>query len=112
LTIGDDLRFTGSTLKSGTLGMFLFGSQPATLPFCGGMLCIGGTIHRSAQLSTGTPTNYCTGLMQLSLPKPALAALGVPAGSTLYVQGWYRDNGFSPPNNVGLGTGLGLTILP
>ncbi|MEO6709765.1 MAG: integrin alpha [Planctomycetota bacterium] len=112
LTTGDDLRLTGSGLKSGTLGMFLLGSQPATLPFFGGMLCVGGTIRRSAVLSTGPLTSYCSGAMQLDVPKPALAALGVPIGSTLYVQAWYRDTGFSPPNDVGLGSGIGLTILP
>ncbi|HTF89054.1 MAG TPA: FG-GAP repeat protein [Planctomycetota bacterium] len=111
LSMGDDLRLSTYGLIHASVGLFLFSQQSATLPFGGGTLCVGGAIRRSAQFNAGGTTD-CAGAFALDIPKSTLAQLGGGVGSVLYVQAWYRDSGFAPPNNIGLSTGLAFTLFP
>ena len=46
------------------------------------------------------------------LSLPATWPTGLPSDLTIYAQYWSRDNGFPPPNNVGLSGGIQFTVCP
>jgi hypothetical protein len=111
LSMGDDFRLQAYGLIHASVGFVLLGQQHASLPFGGGTLCVGGTIRRSMQFNTGGTTN-CGGAFSLDISKSRLAQLAGGAGSVFYAQAWYRDAGFAAPNDIGLSSGLAITIWP
>lgn len=106
------------SLLNNKFGLTFYGtSGPHALPFGGGTLCVHPPIRRLPVHSTGgspPPTLDCSGFLQDDLNAwiaggndPALTA-----GSWVWFQGWSRDPGFAPPNNVGLTWGMRVAIGP
>jgi hypothetical protein len=92
-------------------------SGPLNAPFFGGTLCVASPLQRLPAANTGgqqPPGATCTG--SLAIDFNAWIASGVDpklaAGQQVFVQCWYRDPGFSPPNDVGLTDALKFFILP
>src|SRR6202008_1492536 len=112
LSLGEDLSFQAYGMVPNSIGLVLFGSQFATLPFGGGMLCVAGSLRRSAEMSTGPSGAFCQGNFALTLSKAQLAQIGGAAGSTFFAQAWYRDPGFPAPNDLGLSVALSVTLWP
>ncbi|MCC7171711.1 MAG: hypothetical protein IT459_14795, partial [Planctomycetes bacterium] len=87
-------------------GLLFYGSQPASVPFQGGTLCVQPPIKRTPIQNSGgnPPPNDCSGGFSIDfnsyIASGADSAL-VP-GRVVYAQWWYRDPGFVAPNNTGL----------
>lgn len=118
LTGGDPLAFLATDVVPSSFGMCLWSTSSAQTPFAGGMLCVAQPFHRWPIVSTGTPqpSTLCTGSLSGTLVSriahAKLAATGVAPGQALFVQVWFRDPGFTPPNDVGLSSGLRVTLWP
>jgi len=54
----------------------------------------------------------CTGQYLFQFNAAYMNAQGLNAGQDVYAQYWSRDQGFAPPNNVGLTPGLHFQIAP
>ncbi len=95
-------------------GACLFSPTKLSAPFHGGRLCVGGQpVMVNLPSSAGSPTgNDCSGFLSFRFDAALFASLGIPAGTTLYTQMWYRDPGYAPPNNYGLSNGLKFTTCP
>lgn len=109
---------TCPSLLNQKFGLVFYGtSGPHSVAFGGGTLCVHPPIRRLSVQTTGgstPPTSDCSGALQYDLntwiasgADPALVA-----GTVLWLQGWSRDPGFAPPDNVGLTAGLRATIGP
>jgi V8-like Glu-specific endopeptidase len=100
-----------SAQLSGQNGLLLYGTLPAATPFAGGVLCVGGTLVRTAAQNSGG-TVGCTGSFTFDMG--AWIASGIDpsleCGAIVYTQYWARDTGFLPPNNASLTQGLKFTI--
>lgn len=120
---GSSFFVTTTGLRNQKSALFLYGSNGrASTPFGGGLLCVAGPLKRALLGATGgtsLPTSDCSGVLQLDLnafaagqlggnPSPALS---VP-GTTIDVQTWGRDPGFSPPQNVQLSDALEYVVGP
>ena len=88
----------------------------AAVPFFGGTLCLSQPIARTApQNSGGSPTGLdCSGVYGFDFNAYNSGPSGphYVAGTLIDVQYYSRDNGFSPPNNVGLTGGLEFLLGP
>ncbi len=117
-TAGDALVVEALGLIPATVGFFLWSTQSASIPFGGGMLCLANRVHRSPLLNATAGEPPCvgssqpTGSMSGRFPDGALLALGLPPGSPFYVQAWFRDPGFSVPNDIGLTGAIVFTLWP
>ncbi len=107
---------TATSVINNKNGLFFYGLNGAqALAFQGGILCVKAPIKRTpVQGSGGTPPpNNCSG--SFSLDFNAFIASGqdanLVAGRLVHGQYWYRDPGFSVPNNTGLTNALAFTIL-
>lgn len=98
--------------KNALLFYSLTGAQ--ALAFQGGTLCVKTPIRRTAVLNSGgnPPPNDCSGT--LSFDFNAFIAGGsdplLVAGQQVNAQWWFRDPGFSPPNNTGLSNAIEFVI--
>ncbi|MCK6446043.1 MAG: hypothetical protein L6Q99_06580 [Planctomycetes bacterium] len=87
---------------------------PSSLPFQGGTLCVKGPIKRTNVLNSGgnPPPNDCSGALTFDFN--VLIASGsdplLVAGQQVNAQWWFRDPGFSPPDNTGLSNGVEFVI--
>jgi hypothetical protein len=87
----------------------LWSKSQASTPFGGGTLCVAAPITRTtAQNSGGTslPTTDCSGTYVLQFTPAMMNQAGLQVGDDVYSQYWSRDNGFPPPDNVGLTGGV------
>lgn len=102
---------TSSSQVSDQNGLLIYGTLPASAPFAGGFLCVGGTVLRTPGQTAGGGAP-CTG--SFSFDMGGLIASGVDAkltcGATLYTQYWTRDTTAAPPNNINLTQGLKFEI--
>jgi hypothetical protein len=108
----------GITLLSQVPGSFFYSTRgPLNLPFLNGKLCVAPPIHRLPASSTGgsMPSgSACNGALAIDF-NTWIASGADPrlvAGQEVYVQVWFRDPGFAPPNDVGLSNALEFFILP
>jgi hypothetical protein len=88
-------------------GVFLQADAQNSMPFGGGTLCVGGSVHRLGSVST------LAGVAKLALD---MTDLGSPAaqitpGSTWNFQFWYRDTE-AGPTAFNLSNGLSVTFCP
>lgn len=103
----------GSNLRNGLPGLLLYSvAGRSSLPFAGGVLCVGAPLHRSIGLSTGgnpPPAVDCSGVMSIDMnafragglggnPRPFLSL----PGQVVTAQFWARDPGFPAPDNAQL----------
>jgi hypothetical protein len=96
----------------GKAGMLIWSLSPAATPFYGGTLCTQAPIVRTPVQTSSASASPCGGAYGFAFTQAYMAAKGVSAGDDVHAQYWSRDNGFAPPNNVGLTNGLHVTILP
>jgi hypothetical protein len=68
----------------------------------------------ASQNSGGTalPASDCTGTYAYQFTPAEMSQAGLVVGDRVYTQYWSRDNGFQPPDNVGLTAGLRFVICP
>ena len=66
--------------------------------------------RRLAGLSSGGSAGGCDGALDVHLSQAFLAANGVSAGTTLYVQLWYADPGHPDGSGVGHTDALRFTV--
>ena len=115
LSVGnDDFYALASNELNNVNGMLIWSSNPASVPFYGGTLCVGPGIHRTpVQNSGGSPTGVdCSGGYSFNFSRAYVLGYAVQPGQRLYAQCWSRDPGYSPPYNVGLTNGLSFTVCP
>jgi len=101
-------------VMANSTGLLIYSKTgPASIPFQGGILCVGGSILRTpGQFSGGT--TGCTGAFSIDFN--AYVATGadplLAAGSNVWAQWWSRDQGFAPPNNSNTSDALAFTLWP
>ena len=118
LTTGKDLTVRATHVIENTAGLFVWSPISAALPFAGGTLCVAPPLQRSAALPATSGEQSCagsssaTGTLEYTWTKARLAALGLPPGKDFFVQAWFRDSGFAPPNDIGLSDAFQFFIWP
>jgi hypothetical protein len=107
------LVHVGSVLNHRS-GFLVWGLARADLPFGGGTLCVQVAERGRTQDSGGSPGGGtdCTGTLAFRFTPSYLAAHGLAAGTRVFCQFVSRDDGFPPPDNVGLSQALAFTVLP
>ena len=106
---GQAFRIWAGGVLNQKVGLMLWSRTPASTPFGGGTLCVAAPITRTAaQNSGGTsqPAQDCTGTYVLQFTPAMMSQAGLVVGDDVYSQYWSRDNGFPPPDNVGLTGGV------
>ena len=114
-------------VRNQTRGVLLYSfSGPASLPFQGGTLCVGGAYERTAALDSGgapLPQANCSGVWEVDFnthlrerfaptSEPLTPLTALPPGTTIHAQWFGRDPGLAAPNNTSLSNGLQLTLMP
>lgn len=115
LASGGALTVTASQVMSQAPGMLFFGSQPATIPFGGGLLCATGSpiVRTPIQNAGGTAGVVdCTGTYTFQFTAAFMASKGLVPGSRVCAQFYSRDNGFPFPNNIGLTAAIEFLVCP
>jgi hypothetical protein len=113
-SIGSGFQIQASSLAVAVPALFFYGVDgPLAQPFHGGMLCVQPPLRRAnAQITIGTTGANGFASMDFN----AWIASGVDpelvAGQRVNLQLWYRDHGFTPPDDVGLTAGLEFQIGP
>lgn len=116
LTQFADLEVHVSKLPAGTVGLCLYGPDATTTPFGAGVLCVASPFLRTPLEPSTLFAQSCgfqaSAAFVCTLAKPDLAALGLAPGDEFFVQGWFRDLGFAPPNDFGLSGSLSIQLWP
>ena len=111
LSLGNNFRVRASNVLESKTGMLIWGLAQANTPFHGGSLLVATPIVRTApQIST--PGSACAGAFNFHFSESYMNALALTAGTNVYAQYWYRDAGFTAPNNIGLTDALRFEIAP
>lgn len=110
----DNFHITASNVLNDKYGMLLWSTEPHSVPFVGGTLCIRQPFRRTLmQESGGTAGSQdCSGTFDLHLSQNFMFQMGLTSGQMLYAQYWYRDPGFPVGFHVGLTNGLKFSICP
>jgi hypothetical protein len=115
-TVGapDDFVVTATNVLNKKPGILIWSTASGATPFGGGTLCLAAPIHRMDKLTAGgSPQGLdCTGTYAQPVSDAYMASKGLAAGMTVHFQIWSRDQGFAPPDNVGLTDGLRVLICP
>jgi hypothetical protein len=109
------LQLVGRNVLPNVSGILIWSLTQASTPFYGGTLCVAAPIRRTpVQLSVSSPSPayLCDGVYSTTFTYSDLTAAGLAPGMVMYAQYWSRDNGFVPPNNIGLTNGIAVPILP
>jgi hypothetical protein len=114
LSVGDGFRVHVGGVLNHRPGFLVWGLARNNLPFGGGVLCVQPFERGRTQDSGGNPPpgTDCTGTLSFRFTASYLASHGIGAGTRIFCQFISRDDGFAPPNNVGLSQGLAFTVLP
>lgn len=86
--------------EPGKPGIIFYGYSTASIPFSTGTLCVQPPLKRTPPQNSGG-SGSCSGSMSLRINDPA--GLDHSSGTTVYFQGWYRDQ-------QGVGTDLSDAI--
>ncbi|HVS19952.1 MAG TPA: hypothetical protein VMT18_15210, partial [Planctomycetota bacterium] len=102
---GSPFPITASNLINHSVGILVYGYQPAAIPFLGGTLCIGGAaVHTPGLNSGGSAIGVdCTGAFSFDfnawIAQGTDPLLAVP-GQQVHAQYWSRDNAASFGSNL------------
>ena len=103
----------GYDVLPNVVGILIWSLQPDAVPFHGGTLCLASPVKRTpAQFSIVTGPGTCDARYEFLFNQTYMSSQGLAPGMAVYAQYWSRDNGFAPPNNVGLTGGLEFITLP
>lgn len=94
-------------------GLLIYGAQPASTPFQGGVLCIASPVRRGGSVSSGgtSATPDCTGEFDYDFGALlASGATGLAVGTTGCAQFWYRDA--QNPLGPGLSNAVRFVVGP
>lgn len=94
----NDLVVTLSNAVPDKTGLVFWGPQPASAPFQGGFLCVGG----------GAIRGPATVISSAGTASTAIAISATMIGTTSYYQWWFRDP--DSPSTTGLSDGLRVTF--
>jgi len=99
--LDDAVVISAFPLPPETVGLFLYATQPAQLPFGDGFLCVAGQVQRMP-----AHTSLASGLIYDSVTLGDLP--GLTAG-TWHFQAWFRDVAGGPAG-FNLSDGIALTV--
>jgi len=112
---GQAFRIWAGGVLNQKVGLMLWSRSPASTPLGGGTLCVGAPITRTAAQSSGgssLPAMECDGFYSFQFSPAMMSQAGLLVGDDVYSQYWSRDNGFAPPDNVGLTAGVHWKVCP
>jgi hypothetical protein len=112
---GTAFRIWAGSVLNQKVGLMIWGRAPAATPFGGGTLCVASPVTRTASQNSGgtsLPAVDCTGTYLLQFTPAMMSQAGLVEGDDVYSQYWSRDNGFAPPDNVGLTAGVHWKVCP
>jgi hypothetical protein len=115
VSAGNNFTFVAANVLENKKGMLIWSYAPDSKPFGGGTLCLGAPVKRTPLQTAGSiePGYYqCLGTYTYTFTQAKMAENGFTPGDDLYAQFWSRDNGFAPPQNVGLTAAVQAVILP
>jgi hypothetical protein len=115
VSVGDNLTIVGVNVLPYVNGIMTWSLTSNAAPFYGGTLCVGAPVHRTpVQTSTENVGGAypCDGVYVYHFGHAEMASAGLAPGMELFAQYWSRDNGYAPPNNIGLTNGVRIEILP
>ena len=93
-------------------GILVWSTTQAAVPFGGGVLCLGGTLHRTSVTSSGGfPSLGCDGRLNFVVTPAWLSGQGLVVGSEVFAQWWYRDPALAV-DPIGLSDGLRFIVRP
>jgi hypothetical protein len=96
----NNLVVTLSDAVPNKTGLVFWGPQPASAPFQGGFLCVGGSTARGP----------ATVISSTGAASTAIAISAPMVGTTSYYQWWFRDP--ASPSTTGLSDGLQVIFCP
>jgi hypothetical protein len=113
LSIGPGITVNAGGILNRSPGFLVWGLAADSRPFGGGILCVRPLDRSRVQDSGGSPMpgSDCTGTFSFLFSGSYFALHGVSAGARVFCQFVSRDDGFPPPNNVGLSEALAFTVL-
>ena len=112
---GPEFRIWANNELNQRIGLMIWGRTALQYPMHGGILCIAPPVARTApQNSGGTawPAVDCSGTYVFQFTPAMMNQAGFLVGDDVYSQYWSRDNGFPPPDNVGLTAGVHWEVCP
>lgn len=117
-TAGSGFVVTATNVRNRAFGLLFYGLSGATaVPFAGGFLCVTAPRFRTpgiSSLGNAAPIVDCSGTYPFDFN--AYVASGVhpalSAGRQVWAQFVSRDNGFAPPDNIGLTSAITFVIGP
>ena len=115
VSVADNLVLVAKSVLNNKPGLLIWSPSWAFLPFGGGTLCVGSPLKRTpAQTSGGNslPIQDCSGNYGFHFSHSYALANGLGPGQEFYAQYWSRDQGFTPPNNIGLTDAVCVALFP
>lgn len=111
---GDDVFFVAAqNILKDKFGVFFWGHLSTAVPFGGGTLCVKSPVVRTSVQNSGNVLALnCSGNFSFHFTQAYAASEGIAPGDTIYGQYWYRDPGFTPPNNIGLTDAIRFAFIP
>lgn len=108
----NNFRIRAQGSPASTPGQFLYGANPAALPFGDGVLCIGVPRARvGAAVQTNVNGSAFT-ILDLQSGPLSTGAGAIQAGTTWHFQFWYRDPAGPLGSGFNLSDGLTVTFCP
>ncbi|MBI5433630.1 MAG: hypothetical protein HZA52_12440 [Planctomycetes bacterium] len=105
---------TAATVINQKTGVLFYGYMKGNLAVFGGTLCIGGALKRTTiQNSGGSASGTdCSGTFDFDMGAHITSGVdpALGSGKSYFAQYWFRDSGFTPPNNVGLTNALEFNV--
>ncbi|MCK6446994.1 MAG: hypothetical protein L6Q99_11425 [Planctomycetes bacterium] len=107
-------HITANNVINQKTGVLFYGYWKGNTAIFGGTLCIGGTLKRTpVQNSNGSASGSdCTGTFDFDMGAHITSGVdpALGKGKAYFAQYWFRDSGFTPPNNVGLTNALEFDV--